>query len=209
MTTERGVRLESADGQILTAVTDINAALSKIGAGVWPLDLAGAPDDIRRLLGQPTLTDVETKRVLTQFLLSRERLLEIIGRTGRRPNVPGGGEMATFVSNEGYSYPQIWVMRPDADYARFDRLHVNTADDGTGVDEVLQILWGGGVVIRLRFPDRSTRTLRLACPREGAGWLATYDGGQPHIGSLSDATPGTKVMVQAIGPARWALRYVE
>jgi hypothetical protein len=77
---------------------------------VWPLDLGSTPEDMRRLLRQPTLTETEALRVRTYFLLPRERLLEIIAAAGRQPNVPGGGELTTFVSNYGYSYPQLLIV---------------------------------------------------------------------------------------------------
>lgn len=35
----------------------------------------------------------------------------------------------------------------------------------------------------------------------------TYDGNKPHIGNLSVATPEANVLMQAIGPARWVMRY--
>jgi hypothetical protein len=208
MATEQGLRLEFSDGRAaLSQIADINAALAETGAGVWPLDLSSAPADVRRLLRQPTLSDAEATRVRTHFLLPRERLLRIIEAAGRTPNVAGGGELTTFVSNEGYGYPQLWVVQGDQDYTRFDRFHVNVSEEGMGVDEIAQILAGGGVVIRSRQPGGDVLTLRVDCPREDAGWLVTYDGGRPHMGSVSGATPGTKVLVQAIGPARWALRY--
>ena len=50
--------------------------------------------------------------------------------------------------------------------------------------------------------------LELACPDDRSGWMVSYDGGSPHVGSLSDATPGTKVVMQVIGPERFELRYV-
>jgi len=205
---EDGIRLELPDGRPpLKAVADINEALAETGTGVWPLALGNVPAEVRALLGQPTLTDAETERVRAYFLMSRERLLRIIEAAGRQPNVAGGGELDTFVTNEGYGYPQLWVVQRGRDYTRFDRVHVNVADDGTGVDEVLQILSGGGVVIRVHGRNGGALALRLDCPSEDTGWLVTYDGGRPHMGSLSSARPGTKVMVQAIGPARWALRY--
>jgi hypothetical protein len=98
-------------------------------------------------------------------------------------------------------------MECEVDYSRFDRFHVNATEDGTGVDEVLQVLSGSGVVIYLRHSVGTTLTLRLDCPSERSGWLVTYDGGKPHIGSLNSAVSGTKVMVQAIGPAQWVIQY--
>src|SRR5262245_55210706 len=210
MAINAGIRLEFSDKRpALTAVADINAALREAGTGAWPLDLSGAPAEIRRLIRQPTLTEAETEQVRTYFLLPRARLLQIIEAAGRTPNVSGGGELTTLVANQGYGYPQLWVVQSATDYTRFDRFHVNVSEDGVGVDEVLQVLFGSGIVVRLRLPDRSTRTLTLDCLREDAGWLVTYDGGRPHMGSLSKAAPGTKIVVQAIGPARWALRNLD
>jgi hypothetical protein len=208
MTTEKGIRLEFSDNrQSLTDVAEINAVLAEIGSGVWSLDLSGAPDDIQRLLRKPTLTEAEAEQVRTHFILPRERLLEIITAAGRQQNVPGGGELTTFVSNQGYSYPQLWIMQGNEDYSRFDRFHVNVSEDGTAVDEVAQMLWGRGLVIRHHLTSGVILTMRLDCPRELSGWLITHDGGKPHIGTFSQASPGTKCLVQVIGPAQWAMRY--
>ena len=208
MTPEIGIRLEYSDGRsALTSLSHANSALAGVGSRVWPLDLTGVPADVRRLLEQPTLTGAEEERLKVHFLLSRERLLEIIGDASRKPHVEGGGALSTSVVSHGYSYPQLWVVQGGIDYSRFDRFHVNVADDGTGVDEVLQLLSGRGVVIRQRLPTGVVLTLHLDCPGDSVGWLVTYDGGNPHIGSLSAAAPGTKALVQAIGPERWSVRY--
>ncbi len=208
MAVEKGIRLEFSDQRSpLTAVAEINTALAEIGSGVWHLDLSGSPDNIQRLLRQPTLTETEAEKVRTHFLLSRERLLEIIAAAGRQPNVSGGGELTTFVSNYGYSYPQLLIVQGNEDFSRFDRFHVNVSEDGTAVDEVAQMLWGRGLVIRHLLPSGVKMTMRLDCPRELSGWLVTHNGGKPHIGSFSQATPGTKCLVQVIGPSHWAMRY--
>jgi hypothetical protein len=208
MTTAEGIRLEFSDNRSsLTDVAEINAVLGKIGAGAWPIDLSGAPDDIQRLLRKPALTESEAEQVRTHFLLPRERLLEIITAAGRQPNVPGGGELNTFESSHGYAYPQVWIMQGNEDFSRFDRFHVNVSEDGTAVDEVAQLLWGSGLVIRHHLPGGVILTMRLDCPGELSGWLITHDGGKPHIGTFSQAAPGTKCLVQVIGPAQWAMRY--
>jgi hypothetical protein len=210
MATDDSIQLTFSDGRSpLTSVVAINEALASVGSQVWPLVLRGTPTDIQRLLTQSTLTEVEVERIKAHFLLPRQRLLEIIASAGRTPHVPGGGELTTGVSTHGYSYPQLWVVQGGVDYSRFDRFHVNVTDDGIGVDEVLQMLSGGGVVIHQRQPDGAVLTLCLKCPAEDTGWLLTYDGGSPHIGSLSGATPGTKVLAQVIGPARWGIRYMD
>ena len=205
---KQGLRLEFSDARApVTDLADVNHVLSEIGAGVFPLGLSEVPVDVRQLLTQRTLTETEVDRVKAQFLLSRERLVEIISATGRPPNTPGGGELKTFDATHGYYYPQLWVAQDDVDYSRFDRLHRNTADDGVGVNEVGQLLAGRNFFVQHRMPDGQVVTVTLDCPGNDHGWIVTYDGGNPHIGSFSKAEPGTKVLVQVIGPARWSMRY--
>lgn len=205
------IRLEFSDGHPaligIENIDAISAALSTLGAGVWPLDLSAAPPTIRALIAQPDLSDAEKTNLLDHFLLPRERLMETLVAAGRDPNVAGGGALETGVANQDYGYPQLWTVRADTDYTRFDRFHINVSDEGVGVDEVLQMLSGNGVVVHLQTPDGSVLTLRLDCPCEGQGWLITYDGGRPHIGSLSRASPGAKLVVQAFGPPVWSLSY--
>lgn len=202
-----GLRLELPQGrEPMTGLEEINDALAAFGSRVWPLHYGSVPEEIRRLLAKPTLTEAETGAVMQRFLLTRERLLELIAEAGRKPHVPGGGEMSTFVINHNYAYPQLYVVEPGVDYSRFDRFHVNTSDDGTGVDEVIQVLSGGGFTVFARLPEQDVVTLHVSTT-ERNGWIVSYDGGLPHIGSVSRSTPGTKVLVQVIGPARWVMRY--
>ena len=136
--------LERSDGgHPLTDLASVNAAMAEVGTRLWPLDLRGAPPEIRRLIAQPTLDASEAERVKAHFLLPRRRLLDLIEAAGRTPQVPGGGELTTTVTSHDYRYPQLWVAEAGADYTRFDRFHVNQSEDGTGVDEVLQMLGGG------------------------------------------------------------------
>lgn len=208
--TAEGIRLETGSGRAaLTRLSEVNDALAAFGSRVWPLDVGDAPADLRASLGRPTLSDPEAERVKAHFLLSREHLLEKIAEAGRAPHVVGGGELATTVVNHGYAYPQLFVVEAGTDYRRFDRFHTNIADDGTGVDEVMQVLCGGGVRILQRRPGQGGVTLYLDCPAEIAGWIVTYDGAGSHIGSLSESRPGTKVLMQVIGPARWTMRIDE
>ena len=202
-----GLRLERGGDSPLTDTGAVNAALARFGARVWPLDLGRVAPDIRRLLDRPTLDAAEAEEIKTALLLSREALLEKLAEAGRSPHVPGGGALETEVANHGYSYPQLFVVEEGADYSRFDRFHVNVSGDGTAVDEVMQILSGGGVRILQRLPGEEPVTLTLDCPSAGMGWTATYDGAVSHIGSMSAAAPGTKALMQVFGPARWTMRY--
>ncbi len=207
---ETGLRLEIAGEETrLTEHAAINARLKDVGAKVWPLSLANMPDDARSLLDRANLSESEQAKLVDQFLLPRARLLEIIAAAGRAPHVADGGAMRTQVSGHEYGYPRLYLVEDGVDYSRFDRFHVNRADDGTGADEIMQILSGGTIVLHQQMPDGEVSTLHLDCPSATAGWLLTYDGGRPHIGSLSGADAGTKVLMQIIGPPVWAIRYTD
>ena len=145
---------------------------------------------------------------MPRFLLPRERLLEIIAQAGRKPHVPGGGELTTLDETHGVTYPQLYVARAGAVFSRFDRMHVNIGPDDTPVDDIVQLLCGSGLVLHLRLPLGETVKVSLTCPSPKAGWLLTVDCGLPFIGSLSAASPGTKAVAQVIGPARWKMVYL-
>ena len=147
--------------------------------------------------------------LLDHFVLPRERLLELIDEAGREAQVPGGGEMSTLDVTHGVPYPELYLVAPDADYSRFDRLHVNRVADGAGVDETLQMLSGSGVRFVQSRPDVGTITLLLQCPARDHGWTMSYSGAHPHIASFTSASEGTKVLMQIIGPPRWNMEYVD
>jgi len=205
-----GLRLEVSDGRPVRS--DLPATQrflrDEFHAGLWPLDFSGEPDEIRALIRQKVLSDAQRERLLAHFLLPRERLLQILTEAGRQPHVAGGGALSTHVFTHNYSYPQLFVVQGNEDLSRFDRLHVNTADDGTPIDEFGQLLSGEGLVVRERRADGLEFTLTLNCPDEASGWLIAHDGGIPHIGSFSTAVAGSKCLVQAIGPPQWGIRYL-
>lgn len=204
-----GLSLKYSDGRAVpTTIEGVNSALRRIGTGFWPLDLRKQPLDIQRLLAKPKLDESESERLKDHFLFPMDRLLEIIANAGRSPQVEGGGAISTFVSNYGYRYPQLYQVEDGIDYSRFDRLHVNVAPDGGGVDEVFQMLSGSGFVVRQRLDDGEIITVSLSCPDPGHGWLGTYSGVRPHIGSVSSAAVGSKFLVQVFGAPRWNLQYV-
>lgn len=210
MADEHGIRLKIAEEKpVAMSLEDANAVLTVWGIRIWSLDLSNAPGEIRKLLRQACLTEAEAERIKKYFLLPRDRLMEIITAVRENPHVPGGGELKTYDATHGYYYPQLWVAQQDLDYSRFDRFHVNLSDDGIAVDEVLQMLAGSGFVIQHQSASHGVMTLHLDCPKDDAGWIVTYSGGDPHIGSFSSAAPGTKLLAQVIGPASWTMRYAD
>lgn len=210
MARETGLRLlHSSEAVAVTDLSDINVALAPYGSRIWPLDLGESPDDIGQLLRRVTLDTADSTRVRDHFLLSRERLLRLVGEAGRTPQVPGGGELRTLDVTHDVPYPELYIVVPGIDYSRFDRFHVNVSPEGVGVDEVMQVLSGGGVRVLQHLPEHGLVTLEIDCPDEKSGWVVTYDGAYPHIGSLSGALDGTKVLMQVIGPPRWEMKYEE
>jgi hypothetical protein len=204
------LQFEHANGERVPAtLEEVNIDLARYAAGVWPLDLSNVPSEQRRLLDQTTLSERESAMLLEHFVLPRERLLGLIDEAGREAQVPGGGEMSTLDVTHGVQYPEIYLVAPDADYSRFDRLHVNHVAEGTGVDETLQLLSGSGVRFVLSRPDVGTTTVLLQCPARDCGWTVSYSGAHPHIASFTNASEGTKVLMQIIGPPRWNMEYVE
>lgn len=192
------MELASGDAS-LTDLADVNAAPSPFGARLWPVDLRGVPGDIRGFLGKPALGEKETATVREHFLLPRERLLRLIEQAGRVPQVTGGSEMSTLDATNNVRYPQLYTVQTGTDCARFDRFHTNTSGDGPGVDEVMQLLSGGGFRVLQRPPGEGTFALHVDCVADEHGY----------IGSLSGSAAGTKFLVQAIGSARWEMEYEE
>jgi hypothetical protein len=117
--------------------------------------------------------------------------------------------MSTFDATNGVTYPQLYMVGAGVDYSRFDRFHVNSSADGPGTDEVMQILSGGGIRVLQHLPGAGEFTVTFDCVAGEHGWGVTYDGGRPHIGSFTGSEPGTKILVQVMGPSRWEMHYVD
>ncbi len=187
---------------------EAQARLLRHGVGLWPYDLSGLPAELQaiRLAERPTEAQLQTLK--SALLFDRATLLKHIRASGRVENVPGGGALESQVENHGYGYPQLFICEVGIDYSRFDTYHVNVAEDGTEVDEVIQILSGSGLKVFHRVEEGEIK-FTLACPDPNQGWILTYSGGHPHMASLATAAVGTKALVQVIGPPTWTMRNVD
>ncbi len=205
-----GLRLSGDDGRAeVTDLAGINAVLAPLGMRVWPLPHDDLPPSVEALLGQDSLTEEEVSVLKDHFCLGREALLALIRETGREPAVAGGGALSTREESHGNDYPQLYQVGPSLDFSRFHRLHINRADDGTAVDETIQLLCGGGICAYRKTPEGTILTLALTCPSREQGWIMSYSGGEPHTGSVDQASVGTKILVQVSGPPCWKIRHVE
>lgn len=195
------------NGAPVTSLSVINQMLSPVGARLWPLDLRQGDGETRQLLKQSALNEDEVTRVMRHYLLSRERLLEIVSAARRSPHIDGGGELTTVDTTHRVTYPELYQVEAGVDYSRFDRFHANLTDENTGVDEFMQVLAGSGVRFLQHLPQGGDFLLELGCPDLASGWVLSYDGAIPHIGSISGCSAGSKVLMQIIGPAHWSMRY--
>ena len=214
MAEESSIRVSISDGTQVSGedaatLETINSALRDFETSVQRLDLRDCPQSVKPLLAKSELEAHESRILMDHLLLSREELLKVINASGRQPNVEGGGQLKVFDETHDYYYPNLWAVQPGTDYGRFDRMHINSDDKGVGVDEVIQLLFGGPMIVRHRSTDGREMQLTLSCADASSGWLLSYNGGAPHVGSFRSATIGTKALVQVIGPPSFKMRYVE
>ena len=202
-----GLRL-TRDGAL---VGDDHATVARAlaGTGIWvaPVDLSGEPGEIKTLLAKQRLSDAENALLCARFTLSREALLETIAEAGRAPHVPGGGALDSYCIETAMAYPAFRTLDPAMDFSGFVPFHVNRAEDGSGTDEVGHVVSGGEMKYRFVRPE-GIYLLAMGCPTPDLAWRFTFDGGAPHGGLFDNVSAGTKVMVQAIGPEQFHMRYV-
>ena len=194
-----GLLLEYADGRKpITALIEIQKILNRFGTGLWPINLQNTPQELKHLLKNTVLSDAESDKIQKYFQLSKEDLVKTITDAGRKPHLLEG-EHTSF----------LFITKENEDYSRYDRLHVNVSADGLGVDEVMQMISGSGYILTQSSEQHETIKLQIDCPTEEQGWLLTYSGCIPHIGSVTSAVVGTKLLVQVLGPKQWELRYTD
>lgn len=212
MRDNRGAILRFSDGRDnLNDLAAINKVLGTVGV---ELDRVKIPKAARPLLeasARAPLSEEEKRQVLEMFSLTREAVLDQARAAGREPVIPGGGSMTSGEAGVP-PYPKVYdlkAMQPqDRLHARnkFGRLHVNSTDDGVGVDEVMTLVAGGPWKWYFLLSDKTVVELEMSRVESGGrGWRLSYPGLTPHGGDFY-AADGLCV-AYITGPAVWKMRY--
>lgn len=206
--------LSYSDGRASTqGVEQVNKVLKSVGVRVSTVTIPQQAKPVIAKAKQRALTKEESDQLLELFALHRGELLEQITLAGREAAAPRGGFLST--SEKGVApYPKVYDMKamtPDLMYylqKKFGALHVNSAENGVGIDEVMTIVSGGAWTWFFVLPDNTTAKLTLGyVPADGQAWRISYPGLVPH-GGFFDAPYGL-VVAYAHGPEHFVMRYEE
>lgn len=211
-TEELSAVLKFSDGRaILSHLPAINHVLTTVGVRLETVEL---PASGRRLLESSTmapLTQTETSQLLDIFALSSQDIVALTRDAGREPVIASGGSMST--GEIGVPpYPKVYDLKsmgPNDRLAardKFARLHVNSTDDGVGVDEVMTLVAGGPWTWYFLLKDDVVVELQMSrVGTSGPGWRLIYPGLTPHGGHFH-AEDGLCV-AYVTGPEVWKMRY--
>lgn len=212
--TEGTIQLAYSDGRPVTSgVENINAVLRSVGVRVSTLPLPKAASPMLEASHNRAISSEEADKLISAFSLHRGQLLDEIRKAGRKPEGHRGGYLST--SEVGVApYPKVYDMKamtPEVKaflQEKFGKLHVNSADNGQGIDEVMTIVSGGPWTWFFLLPDNVIGKLTLGyVGLDDQAWRISYPGLGPHGGFL-DADYGL-VIAYAHGPKNFVMRYEE
>lgn len=209
---ERVVSLSFSDGRPdAVGLAAVNEHLGKVGVRISEVPGAKQALPILEASKSRALDEAEHKELLSIFSLDRDGLLDEIRKAGRKPAVDGGGALS-ISEKDVPPYPKIYDMKAlDSDTVtflkkKFGRLHVNSADSGHGIDEVMTIVSGGPYTWFFVLQDNAVAKVRFSAAGAGQpAWRISYPGLVPH-GGYFDAEHGL-VVAHAHGPATFVMRY--
>jgi hypothetical protein len=197
--------------QSITDFSAINAVLKTVGVHLSRVNIPSQALPGLKLSATSKLNEEQISSLLKIFSLIRKDLLDQISIAGRKPVISGGGSLST--GEVGVApYPKIYDMKAmspqDHIYVqnKFGKLHVNSADSGEGVDEVMTLVSGGPWTWYFLLKDNVVAKLSLNhIQPNGPGWRLSYPGLTPH-GAYMDAKDGICI-AYIIGPKIWVMRY--
>ena len=194
----------------IIGIEKVNEVLHTIGVHVSTTSIPTKAKPILKKSESQPLSESDNEKLLSYFKLSQKQLLEQIKLAGREPTVAGGGVLTRDV--DGSDYPNVTDMKSVDEGTRklilekYGRLHVNSADDGTGIDEVMTVVSGGpfrwgftlkdGTVVHFQVNkiDGKDKAVRVSYPGLGM-----------HAGIIDSKTG---VMISyAHGPKEFVMRY--
>lgn len=212
--TEGTIKLAYSDGRpATTGLDDINAMLRSVGVRVSTIPLPDIAAPILEASHTRAIAPEEVDKLISIFSLHRGELLDEISKAGRKPETHRGGFLS--ISEVGVApYPKVYdmnAMTPQVKaflQEKFGKLHVNSADNGAGIDEVMTIVSGGPWTWFFLLTDNVIGKLTLGyVGLDGRAWRISYPGLGPHGGFL-DAEYGL-VVAYAHGPKNFVMRYEE
>lgn len=209
------LKISYLDGKLPTVgVDNVNKVLAPIGVHISLVSTPAEAIPFIEASKTRALTKDEEQRFMALFSLNRRQLLEEIFKAGRQPEVHRGGYLTT--SDIGDTpYPKIYDMKAihagtastlRTALAKYGKLHVNTSDDGFGLDELMTVVSGGPWVWFFRLQDGEIVKLSVGPVHVGEkAFRISYPGLFPH-GAFINAPYGLTV-AYAIGPKNFHMRY--
>jgi len=205
------VSLKFSDGRPdVVGLEKVNAVLKDIGVHVVTVDAPASATPILAASYERALTEEEKKSLIQEFGLTIAQLLDYVKLAGRTPAVPGGG---VYTEETGTGpYPKVYDMmaldKPTHKHVleKYARMHVNSADDGTDVDEVMTAVSGGP--FRWAFTMKDGSTVRFQIEKLQLGDKAvrvSYHGLGMHAG-IMDPEQGL-IVAYGHGPKEFTMRY--
>ncbi|MFI1213017.1 hypothetical protein ACH4UV_36175 [Streptomyces sp. NPDC020802] len=210
--TKADLTLSYIDGRpSTTGIESVNEVLRTVGVHASRTPVPAEARPILEASRFRALSEDEQAELISMFALHRSDLLAHIQLAGRTPEAHDGGHLNTS-EHAVAPYPKVYDMQSmDADakhfvQARFGRLHVNTTDEGVGIDEVMTVVSGGPMTWFYRLPDGVVVKLTVPAVETGeAAWRISYPGKRPH-GAFLDAEHGL-IVAYAHGPEKFVMRY--
>ncbi len=208
------VKLQFSDGRPdVDGIDNVNFVLRSVGVRASTVEI---PEEAKSILAasltRPT-GETEHAKLIELFKLDRRDLLEQIELAGRTPEMRRGGYLGT---REGDTapYPKVYdMMAIDQDARawvlnRYGRLHVNTSDDGVGIDEVMTVVSGGPFTWMFVLPGGvlARLTVQEISP-EGPAVRLSYPGLGMHAGYMDPARG--LIVAYAHGPESFTIRFEE
>ena len=212
-TEKEGVLLKFSDGRAsLSDLAAINDFLKTIGVQLNRIELPIAARPLLEASAKASLSDAERTRYPGGVLgIASGR-----GRAGpvaeREPVLPRGGSMSSGEVG-AQPYPKVYDLKSMGPQDRlnarnkFGRLHVNSTDDGVGVNEVMTLVAGGPWTWYFLLKDNVVVELQMSrVEPAGRGWRLSFPGLTPHGGHFH-AEDGLWHRLHITGPEVWTMRY--